>query len=86
MNNKKKERNKDYVIKMRTLFSNRNSILPNGELNHKYFQTKIGQFWTIEDNEKLIEGIEKFGVGAWGEIKSKYMKNCVLINLTLLID
>ena len=83
MNNKDKGRNKDYVIKMRTLFSNKNSILPSGELNHKYFQTKIGQYWTLEDNEKLIKGIEEFGVGAWGEIRSKYMKNWVLIILTL---
>ena len=77
MSSKDKERNKDYVLQMRKLFSNKNSILPDGELNHKYFQTKIGQYWTIEDNEKLIKGIEEFGVGAWANIKSKYLKNWV---------
>ncbi len=77
MSSKDKERNKDYVLQMRKLFSNQNSILPDGELNHKYFQTKIGQYWTIEDNEKLMKGIEEFGVGAWANIKLKYLKNWV---------
>ena len=74
---KDKERSKDYVLEMRKNFSNKNSILSNGELNHKYFQTKIGQYWTIEYDEKLIKGIEEFGVGAWAEIKTKFLKNWV---------
>ena len=49
----KNENKKDYVIQMRKSFSNKNSILSNGDLNHKYFQTKIGQYWTAEDNELL---------------------------------
>ena len=73
----KKENKKDYVIQMRKSFSNKNSILSNGDLNHKYFQTKIGQYWTAEDNELLISGIEEFGVGAWDKIKKKYLKNWV---------
>jgi hypothetical protein len=78
MTTKEKERNKDYVLQMRKLFSNKNSILQDGELNHKYFQTKIGQFWTEEDTEKLIKGIEEFGVGAWNDIKQKYLKTWVI--------
>ena len=74
----KKDAETDYVIKMRKAFSNKNSIFPNGELNHKYFQTKIGQYWTQEDNEKLIDGIQEFGVGAWDKIKKKYLKNWVI--------
>ncbi len=71
---KGKERNKDYVTNMRKAFSSKNSILSDGELNHKYFQTKIGQYWTEEDKEKLIKGIIEFGVGAWAEIQAKYLK------------
>jgi len=74
----KKDQETDYVIKMRKAFSNKNSIFQNGELNHKYFQTKIGQYWTEEDNEKLIDGIHEFGVGAWDKIKKKYLKNWVI--------
>jgi hypothetical protein len=68
---------------MRKTFSSKNSILPNGELNHKYFQTKIGQYWTDEDNEKLSKGIEEFGVGAWDEIKAKYLKSWSQMDLKL---
>jgi hypothetical protein len=68
----------EYVLKMRKTFSNKNSILSNGELNHKYFQTKIGQYWTDSDNEKLYKGIEELGVGAWNEIKAKHLKNWVI--------
>jgi hypothetical protein len=77
---KKMSRNEEYVISMRKLFSNKNCILPNGELNHKYFQTKLGQYWTEEENEKLSKGIEEFGVGAWKEIKTRYLNNWVSNN------
>ena len=76
----KKESRKDYVIQMRQSFSDKNSILSNGDLNHKYFQTKIGQYWTAEDDELLISGIEEFGVGAWEKIKKKYLKNWVKLS------
>lgn len=78
--NTENKRNKDYVIKMRKMFSNKNSILPDGELNHKYFHTKIGQYWTFDDEDKLYKGIEEFGVGAWLEIKNKYLNNWVNIS------
>jgi hypothetical protein len=81
MNKTSRNAHSDYVIQMRKAFSNKNSILPNGDLNHKYFQTKIGQHWTESENEKLISGIEKFGVGAWVEIKNKILKNWVYINI-----
>ena len=74
---KKDWKNEDYALKMRKLFSNKNSILQNGELNHKYFQTKLGQYWTHDDNENLLKGIEEVGVGAWKEIKASYLKNWV---------
>lgn len=74
----KESRNEEYVIKMRKQFSNKNCILYNGELNHKYFQSKLGQYWTEDDYEKLIKGIEELGVGAWKEIKSKFLNNWVI--------
>ncbi len=67
-----------YVLEMRKAFSNSNSINPNGELNHKYFQTKIGQYWTEKDNTQLIKGLQEIGVGAWSEIKNKFLKNWVI--------
>jgi hypothetical protein len=77
---KKMSGNEEYVISMRKLFSNKNCILQNGELNHKYFQTKLGQYWTEEENEKLTKGIEELGVGAWKEIKTRYLNNWVSNN------
>lgn len=73
----------DYVITMRKLFSNKNSITPKGELNHKYFHSKKGQYWSEEDNDNLIKGIEEFGVGAWAEIRAKYLKNWSEMDLKL---
>lgn len=66
---------KEYVIEMRKAFSNKNCISPNGELNHKYFQNKIGQNWTEEESQKLLHGLSKHGVGAWTEMKNDFLKN-----------
>jgi hypothetical protein len=66
-----------YVTEMRKAFSNPNSIHQNGEINHKYFQTKIGQFWTEKENELLIKGLHEYGIGQWAEMKSKYFKTWV---------
>jgi hypothetical protein len=71
-----------YITEMRKTFSNPNSIHPNGEINHKYFQTKIGQYWADQENLQLTQGLEEFGVGFWAEIKSKYLKNWVNLSNT----
>ena len=68
-----------YVLEMRKTFSNPNSINTNGDLNHRYFQTKIGQYWTDKDNDLLIKGISEYGIGAWETIKDKLLKNWVYI-------
>jgi hypothetical protein len=73
----------EYVIKMRKLFSYSSSITPTGELNHKYFHSKKGQYWSEEDNQNLIKGIEEFGVGAWAEIRAKYTQNWSEMDLKL---
>lgn len=74
---------KKYVYELRKCFSKKECIKSNGELNHKYFQTKINQYWSEDDNEKLMKGIEEFGVGAWTEIKNKYLKNWTETDLKL---
>lgn len=65
---------KKYTLEMRKVFSNKNSILPNGDLNHKYFQTKIGQYWSEEDNDNLTLGIELFGIGNWEKIQQENLQ------------
>jgi len=74
---REKKKEKQYVLSMRKEFSSRNSILPNGELNHKYFQTKIGQYWSESEEANLIKGLTEYGVGKWDAIKRKLMKNVV---------
>ena len=72
---KKKEKN--YVLTMRKNFSSRNSILPNGDLNHKYFQTKIGQYWSDVEENCLLKGIQQYGVGSWETIKKSLINSVV---------
>jgi len=74
-----KERNKDYVINMRKKLSSKTSILENGELNHVYFQTKLGQYWSNKEFDLLKKGIEEFGLGNWSKISKKYLKDAVTI-------
>ncbi len=74
---REKKKEKQYVLSMRKEFSSRNSILPNGELNHKYFQTKIGQYWSESEEANLIKGLTEYGVGKWDAIKRNLMKNVV---------
>ena len=75
---KYKERDRNYVINMRKEFSNKNSILENGELNNVYFQTKLGQYWSENEFNLLKKGIEEFGLGSWSKINKKYLKNMVI--------
>jgi hypothetical protein len=78
---REKKKEKQYVISMRKEFSSKNSILPHGELNHKYFQTKIGQYWSEAEEANLIKGLTDYGVGKWDAIKKHLLKNVVrLIN------
>ena len=70
MNNKYDEK---YVYEMRKAFSHHHMILPNGELNHKYFLQKIGKYWSDEKTESLYKGIEKYGVGNWKDIQTHFL-------------
>lgn len=81
-----------YNYEMRRAFSSKDSILENGDINHKYFQTKVGQYWGIDQENLLLKGIEEFGVGLWDQIKHKYLKSrsetelklrtCILLKLS----
>ena len=61
-----------YANNLRLEFSSKDSILPSGELNHVYFQTKLNQYWNQDDFNKLKKGLEEFGIGNWGKIIKKY--------------
>ena len=74
---REKKKEKPYVLSMRKEFSSKNSILPSGELNHKYFQTKIGQYWSDVEEESLVKGLADFGVGKWESIRKNLLKNVV---------
>ncbi len=73
-NNKQLLDRKIYIFEMRKTFSNKNSILENGNINHNYFQTKVGLYWGIEENNQLMKGIEEYGVGVFDKIKHKYLR------------
>jgi hypothetical protein len=75
--NKNSKNKTNYSTQMRKTFSNKDCILENGSLNHKYWHTKINQYWTDNNYNLLIQGIEEFGIGAWLKIKNKYLKNWV---------
>jgi hypothetical protein len=73
----------EYNTEMRKAFSNRMCINEDGSINHRYFQSKVGQFWTEKDDKNLILGINEFGVNSNEEIKQKFLKNWVKIILTI---
>nr|7YI8_D Chain D, Transmembrane protein, putative [Tetrahymena thermophila SB210]7YI9_D Chain D, Transmembrane protein, putative [Tetrahymena thermophila SB210] len=57
-----------YAKNMRKDLSNQDICLEDGALNHSYFLTKKGQYWTPLNQKALQRGIELFGVGNWKEI------------------
>lgn len=64
-----------YVKELRKSFSPKESIDSEGNLNHKYFHSKVNQCWSEKESEMLFKGIEEFGIGNFSAIKSKYLKN-----------
>ncbi|KAL4472034.1 hypothetical protein ABPG72_007083 [Tetrahymena utriculariae] len=57
-----------YAKNMRKDLSNKDIFQEDGSLNHSYFLTKKGQYWTLLNQKALQRGIELFGVGNWKEI------------------
>ncbi len=63
-----------YIINMRKGLAGDNSkhiIFEDGSLNFKYFNVKKGHYWSKEENERLLEGVLKFGACAFQDIKDK---------------
>ena len=44
-----------------------------GSLNFKYFNVKKGHYWSKEENERLLEGVLKFGACAFQDIKDNFI-------------
>lgn len=66
---KEKIHQKAYITEMRLRFSNNDMIhSTSGQINHGYFLTKIGRYWSSEKVEHLFSGIEQFGIGNWGQM------------------
>ena len=45
---------KDYAQKMRLALSDQHITAPEGNINHKYFLIKKGQYWTEEMQVSLL--------------------------------
>ncbi|CAG9329720.1 unnamed protein product [Blepharisma stoltei] len=54
-----------------------------GSINHRYFADFPGAYWSQDDENQLLKGIEDFGVGEYEEIAEKYMPNKSPIELKL---
>jgi hypothetical protein len=49
-------------------------IFEDGSLNFKYFNVKKGHYWSKEENEKLIEGVLRYGATNFKDIREKAFK------------
>ena len=54
-----------------------------GNINHEYFADVPGAHWSLEDEEKLMQGIQSYGVGNYEKINKKFLptKNIIEIRL-----
>ena len=65
---------RNYVIKMRQSLISENSkniIFEDGSLNFKYFNVKKGHYWSKEENEKLIQGVIRYGATDFKQIRKE---------------
>ena len=72
MNNELDLKKRNYVIKMRQSLIDENSkniIFEDGSLNFKYFNVKKGHYWSADENEKLIQGVLRFGATEFKQIR-----------------
>jgi len=66
---------RNYVIKMRQALIKENSkniVFEDGSLNFKYFNVKKGHYWSKEENDKLIQGVLKYGACEFKAIKREF--------------
>ena len=72
--NKLDETKVEYILNMR-----KDLCIPeicskvDGSLNLKYFNVKKGHYWSKDCNEKLIEGVIKFGAVNFKAIKKEFL-------------
>ena len=66
---------RNYVIKMRQALipeNSKNIVFEDGSLNFKYFNVKKGHYWSREENDRLIEGVLKYGACDYKAIKKEF--------------
>ncbi len=72
MNNELDAHKRGYIIRMRQDLGVENSkhiTFEDGSLNFKYFNVKKGHYWSKEENEKLLQGVLKFGATDFKSIR-----------------
>ena len=68
---------REYIIQMRRSLLHENSkhiTFDDGSLNFKYFNVKKGHYWSKEENQKLIEGVVKYGATDFKSMKKECFK------------
>ncbi|KAG2548787.1 uncharacterized protein LOC120648608 [Panicum virgatum] len=53
------------------------------EGNREYITRKNNSRWTAKEVELLVQGVSKFGVGRWTELKKKYFKTSIRTSVHL---
>ena len=62
-----------YIINMRKALCKENIIIEDGSLNLKYFNVKKGHYWSKKENDKLTEGVIKYGACQYKQIKKQFL-------------
>ena len=52
----------------------------------KYITRKNNSRWTAKEVELLVQGVSKFGVGRWTELKKKYFKTSIRTSVNLKVQ
>eukprot|EP00924_Labyrinthula_sp_SR-Ha-C_P005123 maker-scaffold_1-snap-gene-22.63-mRNA-1 protein AED:0.00 eAED:0.00 QI:71/1/1/1/0/0/2/101/144 len=63
---------------LRGLLAPKNLLFPNGSIDPNYFRSRnkeaLHENWVHDKNhEKLVKGIEKYGIGSWKKIKENLL-------------
>ena len=52
----------------------------------KYITRKNNSRWTAKEVKLLVQGVSKFGVGRWSELKKKYFKTSIRTSVNLKVQ
>ena len=74
MHNQLDQQKLRYIINMRKSLCKDNICFPDGSLNLKYFNVKKGHYWSHKENQKLIQGVMRYGACEFKKIKKEYLK------------